>query len=199
MPASFDRFIYYIVLNYLWLYCNKARPCLIPLEDHLWLILLIVPRGSDGDFLEKLISAASRVVFPVFSSPLPGRMSLCLSCSGGGSCNISMRRRWWWAEGCLLSSSTGGMLLSSIGHASFRRPGVATKGCVQSVFLMQMWDPQHDKPGCVIHGRLRALLSTFLSCCCKTSFCSLWIFWKIFTAWIKKKKKKSKCWADENN
>lgn len=175
MPALFDRFIYYIVLNYLWLYCNKARPCLtpLPLEDHLWLILLIVPRGSNGDFLEKLISAIAHVVFPVFSSPLPGRMSLCLSCSGGGTCNTCMRRWWWWAEACLLSSSTGGVLLSSTGHASFRRPGVATKGCVQFVFLMQIWDPQHDKPGHVIHGRLRALLSTFLSCCCKTSFCSM--------------------------
>lgn len=37
VPAAFDRFIYYIVLNYLWLCCNKAHPCLIllPLEDHL--------------------------------------------------------------------------------------------------------------------------------------------------------------------
>lgn len=66
MPAGFDRLIYYLVFNYLWLYCSKNHLCLVslPLEDHLWLTLLIAPRGSAGDFSEMLISTGPTWGFP---------------------------------------------------------------------------------------------------------------------------------------
>lgn len=61
------------LLHYLWLCCNKNHLCLIllPLEDHLWLPLLMAPRGSAGDLLETLISTSLMCGFSCsFLTPL---------------------------------------------------------------------------------------------------------------------------------
>lgn len=47
-----------------------------------------------------------------------------------------------------------------------------------------------------IHGRLRALISIFLSCHCKTSLCSVNLLEDIYCLG---KEKKSNCWTDEIN
>lgn len=137
------------------------------------LTLLIAPRGLDGDFLEKLISTGLKRGFLCFFPTSPWKDVSMSPCSGGGSSNSYMGSWWWWAEGCLLPCSTGGMLFSSLGHASLHRPEELQRVVCNLFFSHRSEIPQRDKPGCVMHGRLRAIIRTFLSCCCKTTLCSV--------------------------
>lgn len=129
----------------------KTHPCLVslPLEDHLWLTLLIAPRGSAGDFLEMLKSTGFMCGFPccILTSPWTDFSAALVKVAAIREETMAM----CWAFSPFLSQRR--RPFSSVDHASLRRPAEAAKGCVQSVFLTQIWDQQRDKPGCVRHTR----------------------------------------------
>lgn len=105
-----------------------------------------------------------------------------------------MKRWWGWVESFLLSHSQR-MSFSSIDHAAFT--GLEKLRVVCNLFFSRRSGINSVTNLAVsdIHGRLRALISIFLSCHWKTNLCSVHLLEDIYCLG----KKKSNCWTDETN